>query len=60
MADKDHDRLWKIRYLYGMLSKTYAKLYNPSEHLAVKKLLCYSKRELLSSETFLQNINALI
>jgi hypothetical protein len=49
MADKDYDRLWKVRSLFDTLNDTYAKLYNPFEHSAVKKLLCYSKGEIIQA-----------
>jgi hypothetical protein len=58
-TDKNYDRLWKIRSLTDTLNDTSAKFYNPSEHLAAKWLCC-SKGELLSNDTFLRNITALV
>jgi hypothetical protein len=34
-TDNNYDRLWKIISFCDMLSDSYAKLYNPSEHLTV-------------------------
>jgi hypothetical protein len=40
---KNYDRLWKIRSLFDMLSDTYAKFYNQSEHLAVDEVIMLFK-----------------
>jgi hypothetical protein len=36
---EEYDRLWKIRTLFDTLNQAYAKFYNPSEHLAVDKVI---------------------
>ena len=36
---KEYDRLWKLRTVFDKLNMAYAKFYNPSEHLAVGKLI---------------------
>jgi hypothetical protein len=37
--DDEYDRLWKIRTVFDILNQAYAKFYNPSEHLAVDKVI---------------------
>ena len=39
MTDENSDRLWKIRNLFEILNKKFSKFYNPSEHLAVDKVI---------------------
>jgi len=34
-----YDRLWKLRTVFGTLNLACAKFYNPSEHLAVDKVI---------------------
>ena len=34
-----YDRLWKLRTVFDNLNEAYAKFYNPSEHLAVDKVI---------------------
>jgi len=36
---EEYDRLWKLRTLFDKLNEAYAKFYNPSEHLAVDKVI---------------------
>jgi len=36
---KEYDRLWKLRTLFDKLNEVYAKFSNPSEHLAVDKVI---------------------
>jgi hypothetical protein len=43
MIDKNCDKLWKIRSLSDNLNDTYAKFYNPSEHLGVDKVIVLFK-----------------
>jgi hypothetical protein len=38
-TDKNYDRLWKVWYLFDILSDTYVKFYNPFEHLAVDVII---------------------
>ena len=37
--DKEYGRLWKLRTVFDKLNKSYAKFYNPSEHLAVDEVI---------------------
>jgi hypothetical protein len=37
--DEEHDRQWKIRTVFDTLKQAYSKFYNPSEHLAVDKVI---------------------
>jgi len=42
---EEYDRLWKLRAIFDTLSDNYAKFYNPSENLAVDKVIVkYSGR----------------
>ena len=36
---EDYDRLWKLRTVFDKLNEAHAKFYNPSEHLAVEKVI---------------------
>ena len=36
---EEYDRLWKIRTVFNTLNQAYPKFYNPSEHLAVDKVI---------------------
>ena len=36
---EEYDLLWKPRTVFDKLSEAYAKFYNPSEHLAVDKII---------------------
>jgi hypothetical protein len=36
---EEYDRLWKIRTVFYTLNQAYPKFYNPSEHLAVDKVI---------------------
>jgi len=36
---EEYDRLWKLRIRFDTLSDNYAKFYNPSENLAVAKVI---------------------
>ena len=36
---EEYDRLWKLRTIFDILTQTYAKFYNPSEHLAVCEVI---------------------
>jgi len=36
---KENDRLWKLRTVFDTLNNTYAKFYNPSEHLAEDEVI---------------------
>jgi hypothetical protein len=40
---KNFDRLWKIQNLFEILNSTFSKFYNPSEHLAVDKVIVLYK-----------------
>jgi hypothetical protein len=42
-ADKNFDRLWKLRNLFEILNKTFSKFYNPSEYLAVDDVIVLFK-----------------
>jgi len=37
--DPDYDRLWKIRKIFDILSNKFCEMYNPTEHLAVDKVI---------------------
>lgn len=37
--DENSDRLQKMRNVFEILNKTFSKLYSPSEHLAVDKVI---------------------
>ena len=37
--DEEYDRLWKLKTVSDKLNETYTKFYNPSEHLAVDKVI---------------------
>ena len=39
MKDKNYDQSWKIRNLFDILNDKFSKFYNPSEHLAVDKVI---------------------
>ena len=41
--DPDYDRLWKIRKIFGTLNNKFCELYNPTEHLAVDKVIVLNK-----------------
>jgi hypothetical protein len=41
--DENYDRLWKTREVFDMLNVTYSKFYNPSEHLAIDKVIVLFK-----------------
>ena len=36
---EEYDWLWKLRTVFDKLNEAYAKLYNPSEHLAVDEVV---------------------
>jgi len=36
---EEYDRLWKLRTVFDKLKEVYVKFYNPSEHLAVDKVI---------------------
>jgi len=36
---KEYDQLWKLRTVFDTLDDNYAKFYNPSENLAVDKVI---------------------
>ena len=36
---EEYDQLWKLRTVFDKLNKAYAKFCNPSEHLAVEKVI---------------------
>jgi hypothetical protein len=38
-ANNNHDRLWKIRSVFDMLSDNYAEIYIPSEHVSVVEVI---------------------
>ena len=44
------DRLWKIRDLFEILRTNFSKFYNPSEHLAVDKVIVKFKGRLVFTE----------
>jgi hypothetical protein len=37
--DEEYDQLCKIRTVFDTLNQAYAKFYNPSEHLALDKVI---------------------
>jgi hypothetical protein len=41
--DKNDDRLWKLRSLSDIPNDSYARFYNPSEHLAVDEVVALFK-----------------
>jgi hypothetical protein len=43
-----------------MFSDTYAKFYNPSEHLAVDEVIVLFKGRVIFSNTFLRIMNTLV
>jgi hypothetical protein len=52
-VDRTHDsndRLWKIRDLFEILRTNFSKYYNPSEHLAVDKVIVKFKEEVIFKE----------
>jgi len=36
---EEYDRLWKLWTVFDKLNEAYVKFYNPSEHLAVNKVI---------------------
>jgi len=36
---EEYDQIWKLRTVFDKLNETYAKFYNPSEHLAVDEVI---------------------
>jgi hypothetical protein len=42
--DKNYDRLWKIQNLFEILNNTFSKFYNPSENLAIDKVVSFKGR----------------
>ena len=49
---EEYDRLWKLRTVFNKMNKTYAKFYNPFEHLAVDEVIVKFKGRVI----FRQNI----
>jgi hypothetical protein len=45
--DEEYDRRWKIKTVFDTLNQAYAKFYNPSEHLAVDKVIVKFKGRVL-------------
>jgi hypothetical protein len=43
--DENYDRLWKMWDAFEMINNTYIKYYNPSEHLAVNKIIVLFQAE---------------
>jgi hypothetical protein len=37
--DEEYDRLWKLQMLFDTLIRVYEKFYNPSENLALDKVV---------------------
>jgi hypothetical protein len=50
MTDENSDGLWKTRNLFEILNKTFAKFYNPSEYLAVDKVIVLFKGRVISRQ----------
>jgi len=46
-GDRADDRLWKIRDLFEIIRTIFSKFYNPSEHLAVDKVIVKFKGRVL-------------
>src|SRR5215510_9810950 len=46
------DRLWKIRTVFDKLKDSYAKFYNPSEHLAVDEIIVSFKGRVIIRQYF--------
>ena len=46
-TDKKFDRLWKIGDLFEILNATFSKFYNPSDNLAIDKVIVSSKRRVI-------------
>ena len=44
---EEYDRLWKLRTVFDKMNEAYAKLYNPSEHLAVDDVIVKFKRRVI-------------
>jgi len=44
---EEYDQLWKLRTLFDKLNEAYAKFYNPSEHLAVDKVIVKFKNRVI-------------
>ena len=47
MKDEISDRLWKIRNVFDILNDKSSKFYNPSEHLAVDKVIVKFKGKVI-------------
>ena len=41
--DPNYDRLWKIRKIFDTLNNKFCELYNPTEHIAVDKVIVWYK-----------------
>ena len=54
---KEHDQLWKLRTVFDKLNEAYAKFYNPSEHLAVDKVITNFKNRVIFRHTFQRKEN---
>jgi len=50
MTDKKFDRLWKIRDLFEILNATFSKFYNPSDNLAIDKVIVSFKGRVIFKE----------
>jgi hypothetical protein len=46
-VDENYDRLWKIRDVFEILNKAFSKFYNPSEHVAVDKVIVLFRRRVI-------------
>jgi len=44
---EEHDRLWKLKTVFDKLNEAYAKLYNPSMHLAVHEVIVKFKSRVI-------------
>jgi len=53
-VDRTDDRLWKIRDLFEIIRTNFSKFYNPSEHLAVDKVIVKFKGRVLFEQYILK------
>jgi len=51
---EEYGRRWKLRTVFDKLNKTYAKFYNPSEHLAVNEIIVKFKGRVIFRQYILE------
>jgi len=54
-TDENVDRLWKIRDLFKILNATFSKVYNPSNNLAIDKVIVSFKRRVIFKQYIPKN-----